>query len=140
MDSSSGSWRRCSDPCRDIITFKDFTPLKGLLRNWRKSVLFVAGNHEYYTGRPMREHDQQLRAWLKTELPQVHFLRNEHISLSGVNFFGDTMWTDFRSGDANAMRYAAIRIAGEAMNVRTLLTRMATWWSYPDAAQNALRG
>ncbi len=91
----------------DIITFKEFTPLKELLRDWRKPVLFVAGNHEYYTGKPMREHDEQFGIWLKTELPQVHFLRNEPISLGGVNFFGGTMWTDFQAGDANAMRYAA---------------------------------
>lgn len=37
----------------DIITFKDYAPLDHLLRNWKKPILYVAGNHEYYTQMPM---------------------------------------------------------------------------------------
>lgn len=91
----------------DIIFFNDFMPLKRLLANWKKLVIFVPGNHEYYTDIPMHEHHSVFRDWLATELPQVHLLCNEYISIDGVNFFGGTMWTDFQAGDATAMRYAA---------------------------------
>ncbi len=90
----------------DVITFKDFTPLEGLLREWDKPVLFVAGNHEYYTRTPMQENDEQFRDWLATKLPHVHFLRNESVTLGGVNFFGGTMWTNFKSGNLASMRHA----------------------------------
>lgn len=91
----------------DILTFKDFTPLAPLLKGWEKPVLFVAGNHEYYTRMPMQKNEQQFKQWLAEHLPQVYFLCNEGITLEGIHFFGGTMWTDFNSGDAVAMRYAA---------------------------------
>ena len=90
----------------DIITFKDFTPLEILLRDWEKPVLFVAGNHEYYTRSPMRDNEKQFRVWLAETLPQVYFLRDEGVTINGVNFFGGTMWTNFKSGNLAAMRHA----------------------------------
>lgn len=90
----------------DIITFRDFAPLEVLLRGWDKPVLFVAGNHEYYTRTPMRANEEAFRAWLSEELPQVHFLRDEGIEIGGVNFFGGTMWTNFKSGNTASMRHA----------------------------------
>lgn len=91
----------------DIITFKDFTPLESRLRNWKNPVLFVAGNHEYYTRSPMRNNEAKFKAWLAETLPQVYFLRDEAVTLGGVNFFGGTMWTDFKSEDLQSMSCAA---------------------------------
>lgn len=91
----------------DIILFNDFTPLKRLLANWEKPVIFIPGNHEYYTNSSMHEHHSTFRHWLSAELPQVSFLCNEPISIGGVNFFAGTMWTDFQAGDSLAMQYAA---------------------------------
>ena len=90
----------------DIITFKSFAPLATLLQDWQKPVLFVAGNHEYYTRMPMRENEEQFWDWLSAEFPNVYFLRNEGITIDGVNFFGGTMWTNFKSGNKKSMRYA----------------------------------
>jgi predicted phosphodiesterase len=92
----------------DIIIFKDFSPLKRLLDNWHKPVLFVAGNHEYYTRTPMSGNNAAFKDWLAAELPQVIFLQNEHITIGGVSFFGGTMWTDMRGGDTADMRHAAV--------------------------------
>ena len=39
----------------DIITFQDLSPLGRLLQGWDKPVLYVAGNHEYYTRKSMTE-------------------------------------------------------------------------------------
>jgi predicted phosphodiesterase len=32
----------------DIVTLRDYEPLDQILRNWKKLVLYVSGNHEYY--------------------------------------------------------------------------------------------
>jgi Icc-related predicted phosphoesterase len=90
----------------DIILFNDFPPLFRLLRKWSKPVLYVAGNHEYYCGDPMRKLDRTFKNLLANELAQVHFLNNEAVTIGGVNFFGGTMWTDFNAGDEKAMRDA----------------------------------
>ena len=94
----------------DIITFKDYAPLDHLLRNWKKPVLYVAGNHEYYTQRPMNGEEEKFTGWLASNHPQVNLLRDEAVSIGGVNFFGGTLWTDFRGGDRGAMEAARSQI------------------------------
>jgi|TARA_B100000508_G_scaffold140559_1_gene142051 predicted phosphodiesterase len=32
----------------DIITFSDFTPFEQIVKAWRKPILFITGNHEFY--------------------------------------------------------------------------------------------
>ena len=90
----------------DIITLKDWRHLDRLLQPWRKPVLYVVGNHEYYTQRPMDEENRKFRAWLAAHRPQVKLLLDEEISIDGVHFFGGTMWTDFDSGNRVAMDFA----------------------------------
>jgi predicted phosphodiesterase len=90
----------------DIITFGDYNPLNQLLQKWKKPVLYVAGNHEYYTRKPMNEEAKKFKAWLASNHPKVKLLVDEEISFGGVNFFGGTMWTDFNGGDAHAMEVA----------------------------------
>jgi predicted phosphodiesterase len=87
----------------DIITLKDYRPLDRLLQSWKKPVLYVTGNHEYYTRSPMDLEDSQFKAWLETNHPQVKLLFEEPVSIDGVNFFGGTMWTDFDGGNTRAM-------------------------------------
>jgi predicted phosphodiesterase len=86
----------------DIIKFSDCAPLDRLLATWKKPVLYIAGNHEYYTRQPMRGHDAAFRSWLSSNHPNVTFLQDEAITINGVHFFGGTMWTDF-AGDPLAM-------------------------------------
>ena len=90
----------------DIVTLRDYDPLDQLLQKWKKLVLYVTGNHEYYTQRPMNEEGKRFRAWLKARHPHVKLLLDEEVSLEGVNFFGGTMWTDFNGGDLRAMETA----------------------------------
>jgi predicted phosphodiesterase len=87
----------------DIINLNDFAPLKEFLKDWNKPVLYVNGNHEYYTQRPMDEEDAGFRTWIAENKPNLTLLLDEEISLQGVNFFGGTMWTDFAKGDPRAM-------------------------------------
>ncbi|MFB2892638.1 metallophosphoesterase [Aerosakkonemataceae cyanobacterium BLCC-F50] len=90
----------------DIITCKDYTPLSRFLQNWQKLVLYVMGNHEYYTRRPMPEEERKFRQWLSERHPNVTLLLDEAIAVDGVHFFGGTMWTDFDCGNSQAMRTA----------------------------------
>lgn len=90
----------------DIITFKDFTPLDWFLHGWNKPVLYVTGNHEYYTHRPMREGDAAFKQWLEDRHPNVTLLQDEAISIGGVHFFGGSMWTDFSGANPLAMAAA----------------------------------
>lgn len=73
----------------DIITFKSFHPLSQLLSSWEKPVLFVAGNHEYYTRSPMQIENVRFKEWLAQEHPIVLFLQNEAVTIDGIHFFGE---------------------------------------------------
>ncbi len=89
------------------VTFYDFDFLRSLLKGWNKPVIFVAGNHEYYTLRPIDACESAFRQWLANNYPNVTFLRDESITIDGVHFFGGTMWTDFNGVDHKAMMEAA---------------------------------
>lgn len=62
-------------------------------------VLYVLGNHEFYTG----HFDRTLEKARAAAAPHVHVLENQtHVS-SGYRFLGTTAWTDFSStGDVSA--------------------------------------
>lgn len=84
----------------DIITFKDFEPLKRFLADWKKPVLFVAGNHEYYTKQSMAECDKNFLHYLDKNFSPEQFLnfiwlRNHGCEFEDISFFGGTMWTNF---------------------------------------------
>jgi predicted phosphodiesterase len=91
----------------DMITFRNFEPLGWMLQDWRKPVLFVAGNHEYYTQRPMDAGETGFKTWFGEHHPNVVFLQDESITIDDVHFFGGTMWTDFNGADHKAMMEAA---------------------------------
>ena len=87
----------------DIVTFADPTPMRELLNGWTKPVLYVPGNHEYYTRQPMSQGEKACRQWLAESIPNVRLLLNEVVTIGGVNFFGGTMWTDFDRANPIAM-------------------------------------
>jgi len=88
------------------LTTDNYEPFKELLSKWNKPVLFVAGNHEFYTQSPMQNDANDFKAWLLKELPNVTFLQDEEISIDGVHFFGGSMWTDFSNENPLAMQTA----------------------------------
>jgi predicted phosphodiesterase len=90
----------------DIITFRNFEPLNDFLSGWKKPALFVAGNHEYYTRRPMKECEDEFQNFISTNHSNVIWLNNSDFVLDDVHFFGGTMWTDFDGSNQNAMRNA----------------------------------
>ncbi|MBO3461682.1 hypothetical protein G4P69_23990 [Aetokthonos hydrillicola CCALA 1050] len=94
----------------DIITCKNYMPLSRFLQEWRKPVLYVMGNHEYYTSRPMAEENANFRHWLEEHHPNVTLLLDESVTVDGVHFFGGTMWTDFDGSNPLAMLTAQQQI------------------------------
>lgn len=94
----------------DIITFKDYTPLARFLEHWDKPVLYITGNHEYYTQKPMDNEELRFKRWLAENYPAVTLLQNEGITLDGIHFFGGTMWTDFAGSSSHAMHIARMQI------------------------------
>jgi predicted phosphodiesterase len=57
-------------------------------------VVFVAGNHEFYGG-SLREGLRDARE-AASRYPNLHFLENDAVDISGIRFVGGTLWTDFR--------------------------------------------
>lgn len=95
----------------DIISLKNYDPLDRLLKDWNKPVLYVAGNHEYYTRKPMNEESDNFKIWLEINHPNVTLLQDKETSIDGIHFFGGTMWTNFNGADRLAMG-----TAGHQMN------------------------
>lgn len=87
----------------DIINFRNYKPLRYLLKNWNKPILYISGNHEYYASKPMASEEDKFRSWLEKNHPNVTFLQNETIMIDGVHFFGGTMWTNFANSNLSAM-------------------------------------
>ena len=74
----------------DIIACKDYKPLRRFLKNWHKPVLYVMGNHEYDTRRPMTKEEISFRDWVKEQHLNITLLLDENVSIYGVHFFGGT--------------------------------------------------
>jgi predicted phosphodiesterase len=82
----------------DIVTLRDYEPLDQILRKWKKPVLYVTGNHEYYTQRPMNEEDDRFKARLADRHPHVksqcHHQRESVYSASDVITLGQSPHLD----------------------------------------------
>ena len=63
------------------------------LRSFKRPVVYIAGNHEFFGQRPMKLFWEKARA--KVAGTHVHLLENEAMVIEGVRFLGATLWTDF---------------------------------------------
>jgi predicted phosphodiesterase len=64
-----------------------------LFGDWPVPVIYVAGNHEFYS-----RNWEQTRLELRRTCEEVgiHFLDDNALVLDGVRFMGSTLWTDFQ--------------------------------------------
>jgi len=79
---------------KDAIRYREF--LQYCSENWN-SVIYLAGNHEYYGGRWDRTIDI-----LREETERYHnvlFCDQDHVDFGDVVFLGCTLWTNFNGGD-----------------------------------------
>ena len=65
-------------------------------------IIVVLGNHEYY-GQSFPDVLTRYRQVVQ-DIPHVHLLENETLTLQGVRFAGTTLWTDFAGGRAAEAR------------------------------------
>src|SRR5690606_10408017 len=65
----------------DICVFDDLNPLDRFLKGWSKPVLYVPGNHEYYTRKPMSDENRRFRLWLSERHPNVKLLLDEAVTV-----------------------------------------------------------
>ena len=70
----------------------------------RKPVIYIAGNHEFYTKDMMRTVRTLAK---KTKGTNIEFLNNTSTHIDGVRFLGSTLWTDFDHGNLKLMARAS---------------------------------
>ncbi len=86
-----------------ILTEEGFEKLSEFLKEWTKPVLFIAGNHEYYTREPMDEGVRKLKRFIADNAVNIKWLNDDEFSYRDVAFFGGTMWTDFNNSNPISM-------------------------------------
>ncbi|WP_085318443.1 metallophosphoesterase family protein [Derxia lacustris] len=77
----------------DIGRVKDVVRVFG---DWPVPVLYVLGNHEFYSERVDAVRDQARQLTAGTP---IRYLEREAFQLDGVRFLGTTLWTDYRYPD-----------------------------------------
>lgn len=77
-----------------------------------KSIILVAGNHEFY-GKFWRRNVRKIRE--KSESLGIHFLEKDSVTIDGVRFLGCTLWTDFML-EGETRRQVAMIEARQRMN------------------------
>jgi hypothetical protein len=86
--------------------------------------LYVIGNHELDTRRPMRAETSSFKSWLADNHPHIHLLCDEAITIDGVNFFGGTMSADFNRSNPLDMQIASEQINDFELIYRTRTQRL----------------
>lgn len=96
----------------DIITFlpRGFEALKDFLSEWKKPVVFITGNHEFYTKRCMQKCSQDFAKFAEENLSKFAWLDNSCFQHNDIKIFGGTMWTDFNKFDPLAMMQAKMQM------------------------------
>lgn len=63
-----------------------------------KYIIYVSGNHEYYSGNPVPKCDKQLRK-LCEKFENVIYLNNRTFNYGGIKFIGSPLWSYIPEGD-----------------------------------------
>ena len=97
-----GKWRRVWDiasvDCDAHVLAGDigngFLGLDFALQQFKRPVIYVAGNHCFYNQRPMDQWWRKARQ--KVAGSHVHLLENESVIIDGTRFLGCTLWSGYR--------------------------------------------
>lgn len=71
-----------------------------------KHIIYVLGNHEFYGACITSSFKSRLACY-----PNLHVLEDECVTIDGVDFFGGTMWTDYRKQDPITLQVAQQNMA-----------------------------
>lgn len=115
---SLGFINNISEPdCDFTILAGDISPIstnpksiKWLKEKYTKPVIYVPGNHEYYTYPfSMDDVEDSIRIFIaETNASNIIFLQNEVTYINGIRIIGCTLWTDYNLYDTRekSMAYA----------------------------------
>jgi predicted phosphodiesterase len=67
-------------------------------------VIYVAGNHEFYSSGKFFQGIEDLRA-ICSQYPNLHFLERDTVTIDDVLFVGGTLWTDCNKYDPLTMMH-----------------------------------
>lgn len=97
------------------------------LKTFEVPVVYIAGNHEFYSQRTMEEFLRSARAKAEGE-GRLHFLENESVWIDGVRFAGATLWTDFEVVHGATREQVMAYVQQRMMDYQaiTIETRQAT--------------
>lgn len=85
----------------DIVLLKylnDFLPFFQNLSNRFKNVIWIFGNHEWFSNKIKKERFDEVEQILSI-FKNIHVLENKSIELNEYLFLGTTMWSDINHGD-----------------------------------------
>ena len=68
-----------------------------------QDVIYIAGNHEFYSSGKFYKSVDELRDYCSTNFNNVHFLERDAKIINDVVFVGGTLWTDMNKGDPLTM-------------------------------------
>lgn len=100
--------------------------IKNNMKN--KPVIYVAGNHEFYTNKYYLQKLYNELA-IAAKGTNIHFLQNESVVIDGVNFIGATLWTDY---DLYGNQNLGMWNARQRINDYQLIHASATEIVWPD--------
>lgn len=97
-----------------------------IFKYWgNKPIIWIFGNHEYYTQNIMIDIEENFLAWVTINYPNVHILNNSSTKILGVEIFGGTMWTDFYHSNQFIMDKARISL-GDFSSINVSKTEKLT--------------
>jgi DNA repair exonuclease SbcCD nuclease subunit len=77
------------------------------LKGIDKPVVYVPGNHEYYSQEGKIDRDDRLQQIREAAAgSNIHVLQDESVTLYGIRFLGATLWTNCGNGNPCLLRYA----------------------------------
>lgn len=76
---------------------QDIIPFFKWASGQARYVIWIEGNHEYYGSHDSSRTNIKIAGYLG-KWPNIHWLRNEEITLDGIHFYGGAMWFHDRDG------------------------------------------
>lgn len=68
-------------------------PFLKKIQDYADQIVYIAGNHEFWSGHIQREQDYANK--IKLAVPNFIYLSNNSVNIKGLEIFGSTLWTDY---------------------------------------------
>jgi len=100
------------DVCAVSLWDRIGEPFFKMVASQFKHVIYVFGNHEFYSGGSFLYSRQKFKdALMKAGITNVYLLEKETMVIDDVAFVGATLWTDFKRGNPGVMAMSKVYMA-----------------------------